>query len=178
VAAARERTGATLRWFKVTPDGRLDLDPDTLITERTKIVAVTGQSNVTGVIPPVTEIARLAHEVGRAGAGRRRPVGAAPPGRRGRARRGLPRLLRAQDARPATGSACCTGSAEVLEALPPFLAGGSMIEVVRMEGSTFLPPPQRFEPGVPPARRGRAWPPPSTTCPRSAWRTWPRTRSR
>src|SRR5215469_465856 len=58
-----ERTGATLRWFTVLPDGRLDLDP-ALITERTKIVAVTGQSNVTGVIPPVAEVARLAHEAG------------------------------------------------------------------------------------------------------------------
>ena len=58
------RTGATLRWFKVLPDGRLDVD-QSLITERTKIVAVTGQSNVTGVIPPVAEIARLAHEAAR-----------------------------------------------------------------------------------------------------------------
>ena len=41
------------------------------------------------------------------------------------------------------------GRADLLEAMPPFLTGGSMIEVVRMEGSTFLPPPQRFEPGVP-----------------------------
>jgi cysteine desulfurase/selenocysteine lyase len=41
------------------------------------------------------------------------------------------------------------GRASLLEAMPPFLTGGSMIEVVRMEGSTFLPPPQRFEPGVP-----------------------------
>jgi len=60
-----ERTGATLRWFRVTPEGRLDLDNiDTLITERTKIVAVTHQSNVTGTIPPVAEIARAAHEKG------------------------------------------------------------------------------------------------------------------
>ena len=43
------------------------------------------------------------------------------------------------------------GRRELLEAMPPFLTGGSMIEVVRMEGSTFLPPPQRFEPGVPAA---------------------------
>src|SRR3989442_15926709 len=41
------------------------------------------------------------------------------------------------------------GGASMLEAMPPFLTGGSMIGVVRMEGSTFLPPPQRFEPGVP-----------------------------
>jgi cysteine desulfurase/selenocysteine lyase len=58
-----ERTGATLRWFKILPDGRLGVDAS-LITERTRIVAVTGQSNVTGVIPPVAEVARLAHEAG------------------------------------------------------------------------------------------------------------------
>ena len=61
-----ERTGATLRWLSVTPDGRLDLDGlDTLLTERTKIVAVTHQSNVTGTIPPVAEIARAAPGAGR-----------------------------------------------------------------------------------------------------------------
>ena len=58
-----ERTGATLRWFNVMPDGRLDLDT-ALITGRTKLVAVTHQSNVTGIIPPVAEIARPAHEKG------------------------------------------------------------------------------------------------------------------
>ena len=60
-----ERTGATLRWLSVTPEGRLDLDHlDSMITGRTKIVAVTHQSNVTGTIPPVAEIARAAHEKG------------------------------------------------------------------------------------------------------------------
>mgnify|MGYP002651760804 CR=1 FL=1 len=43
------------------------------------------------------------------------------------------------------------GRSSVLEALPPFLTGGSMIEIVRMEGSTYLPPPARFEGGVPAA---------------------------
>src|SRR5215472_6001062 len=52
-----QRTGATLRWFKVTPDGRLDVDTS-LINERTKIVALSAQSNVTGVITPVAEITR------------------------------------------------------------------------------------------------------------------------
>jgi cysteine desulfurase/selenocysteine lyase len=60
-----ERTGATLRWLGVTPDGRLDLDTlDQMITGRTRLVAVTHQSNVTGTIPPVAEIARAAHAVG------------------------------------------------------------------------------------------------------------------
>ena len=107
-----QRTGATLRWFGVTPDGRLDLtNIDELITDRTRLVAVTHQSNVTGTIPPVTEIAKLRARARRAGGGRRRAVGAAPAGRRRRAGRRLPRLLRAQDARARRASACCGGGA-------------------------------------------------------------------
>src|SRR5207245_6034883 len=60
-----QRTGATLRWFGLTEDGRLDLAAlDELISERTKIVALTHQSNVLGTVPPVTEIAKRAHRVG------------------------------------------------------------------------------------------------------------------
>ena len=68
------------------------------------------------------------------------------------------------------------GRRELLEAMPPFITGGSMIEVVRMEGSTFLPPPERFEAGVPRPPRPPAWPRRATTSTRSACRTWPRTR--
>jgi cysteine desulfurase / selenocysteine lyase len=143
-----ERTGATLRWFTVLPDGRLDLDP-ALITDRTKIVAVTGQSNVTGVIPPVAEIAALAHEAGvpvlvdAAQSVPHQPVDVAALGADFLAFSGHKML-------GPYGIGVLYGRAELLEAMPPFLTGGSMIEVVRMEGSTFLPPPQRFEPGVPP----------------------------
>jgi cysteine desulfurase/selenocysteine lyase len=142
-----ERTGATLRWFKVLPDGRLDLDP-ALITERTKIVAVTGQSNVTGVFPPVAEIAALAHEAGApvlvdaAQSVPHQPVDVAALGVDFMAFSGHKML-------GPYGIGVLFGRADRLEAMPPFLSGGSMIEVVRMEGSTFLPPPQRFEPGVP-----------------------------
>ena len=95
-----QRTGATLRWFGVTPDGRLDLShADELITGRTKVVAVTHQSNVTGTIPPVGRDRGAGACPRRAGGSRRRPVGAAPAGRRGHARPGLPRVLLAQDAR-------------------------------------------------------------------------------
>ncbi len=146
-----ERTGATLRWFRVTPEGRLDTDDiDTLITERTKIVAVTHQSNVTGVIPPVAEIARAAHEKGAlvladgAQSVPHQPVDVAALGVDFLAFSGHKMLA-------PYGIGVLFGRAEVLEEMPPFLTGGSMIEVVRMEGSTFMPPPQRFEPGVPPA---------------------------
>jgi cysteine desulfurase / selenocysteine lyase len=144
-----ERTGATLRWLGVTPDGRLDLDRlDTLLTERTKLVAVTHQSNVTGTIPPVTEIARAAHEKGAlvladaAQSVPHQPVDVAALGVDFLAFSGHKML-------GPYGIGVLFGRADLLEAMPPFLTGGSMIEMVRMEGSTFLPPPQRFEPGVP-----------------------------
>jgi cysteine desulfurase/selenocysteine lyase len=144
-----QRTGATLRWFKVLPDGLLDVDTS-LITERTKIVAVTGQSNVTGVIPPVAEITRLAHEAGV-------PVladGAQLVPHHPVDVRALDVDFLAFSGHKMLGPlglGVLYGTRDRLEALPPFLAGGDMIEVVRMEGSTFQPPPARFEPGVPPA---------------------------
>jgi cysteine desulfurase / selenocysteine lyase len=144
-----ERTGATLRWLNVTPDGRLDLDHlDDMITGRTKLVAVTHQSNVTGTIPPVAEIASAAHEVGAlvladaAQSVPHQPVDVAALGVDFLAFSGHKML-------GPYGIGVLFGRADLLEAMPPFLTGGSMIEVVRMEGSTFLPPPQRFEPGVP-----------------------------
>jgi cysteine desulfurase / selenocysteine lyase len=144
-----ERTGATLRWLDVTPEGRLDLDHlDELITDRTKIVAVTHQSNVTGTIPPVAEIARAAHEKGAlvladgAQSVPHQPVDVAALG--------VDFLVFSSHKMLGPyGIGVLFGRAELLAEMPPFLTGGSMIEVVRMEGSTFLPPPQRFEPGVP-----------------------------
>jgi cysteine desulfurase/selenocysteine lyase len=144
-----ERTGAALRWLNVGPDGRLDLDHlDSVITGRTKLVAVTHQSNVTGTIPPVAEIARAAHEKGAliladaAQSVPHQPVDVGALGLDFLAFSGHKML-------GPYGIGVLFGRADLLEAMPPFLTGGSMIEVVRMEGSTFLPPPQRFEPGVP-----------------------------
>jgi cysteine desulfurase / selenocysteine lyase len=144
-----ERTGAALRWLDVTPEGRLDLDHlDSMITGRTRIVAVTHQSNVTGTIPPVAEIARAAHEKGAlvladaAQSVPHQPVDVAALGVDFLA-------FSAHKMLGPYGIGVLFGRASLLEAMPPFLTGGSMIEVVRMEGSTFLPPPQRFEPGVP-----------------------------
>jgi cysteine desulfurase / selenocysteine lyase len=144
-----ERSGATLRWLNATPDGRLDLDQlDAMITGRTKLVAVTHQSNVTGTIPPVAEIAAAAHEKGAlvladaAQSVPHQPVSVAGLGVDYLVFSGHKML-------GPYGIGVLFGRAELLEAMPPFLTGGSMIEVVRMEGSTFLPPPQRFEPGVP-----------------------------
>ena len=142
------RTGATLRWFTTLPDGRLDVDLS-LITDRTKIVAVTGQSNVTGVIPPVAEIAAAAHEAGAlvlvdgAQSVPHHPVDVTALDADFLAFSGHKML-------GPLGLGVLYGKLDKLDALPPFLTGGSMIEVVRMEETTFLPPPARFEPGVPP----------------------------
>ncbi len=144
-----ERTGATLRWLNVTPDGRLDLsDLDTKITGRTKMVALAHQSNVTGTVNPVAEIAAAAHAKGAlvladaAQSVPHQPVDVGALGVDFLAFSGHKML-------GPYGVGVLYGRAELLAAMPPFLTGGSMIEIVRMEGSTFLPPPQRFEPGVP-----------------------------
>jgi cysteine desulfurase / selenocysteine lyase len=146
-----QRTGATLRWFGVTPDGRLDLsNAAELITSRTKVLAVTQQSNVTGAVPPVPELAALAHAQGAlvvtdgAQSVPHRPVNVATLGADFLA-------FSSHKMLGPSGIGVLWGRRELLEAMPPFISGGSMIEVVRMEGSTFLPPPERFEAGVPAA---------------------------
>ncbi|MGY1777536.1 cysteine desulfurase [Geodermatophilus sp. SYSU D00804] len=144
-----ERTGATLRWLGLTDDGRLDLsDLDTVVNERTKLVAVTQQSNILGTINPLGPITARAREVGAlvlvdgAQSVPHQPVDVAALGADFLVFSGHKML-------GPTGIGVLWGRYDVLDALPPFLTGGSMIEVVRMEGSTFMPPPQRFEAGVP-----------------------------
>lgn len=155
-----QRTGATLRWFGVTDEGRLDLSNiDELITERTKLVAFTHQSNVLGTINPVRQIAAKAREVGALtvlDACQSVPHGPVNFGGKGSAvQAGLPELgvdfavFSGHKMLGPSGIGVLYGRRELLEAMPPFLTGGSMIELVKMEGSTFAPPPQRFEAGVP-----------------------------
>ncbi len=145
-----QRTGATLRWFGVTDEGRLDLSTlDELVNERTRIVSVAHVSNTLGTINPVAPIVARAHEVGAlvmldgSQAVPHLPVDVAALGIDLLAFTGHKML-------GPTGIGVLWGRSSVLEDLPPFLGGGSMVETVTMQGTTFLPPPARFEAGTPP----------------------------
>jgi len=143
------RTGATLKWFSVTEEGRLDLSNiDSLIDSSTKVVALTHQSNVLGTINPLDQITKKAHAVGAVvvlDACQSVPH--------------MPVDVKALDidflafsghkAVGPTGVGIFWGRAELLADLPPFLTGGSMIENVTMESATWAPAPRKFEAGVP-----------------------------
>ncbi|MFP7365727.1 cysteine desulfurase [Corynebacterium callunae] len=140
------RTGATLKWYKVTEDGRIDLDSLEL-DDTVKVVAFTHQSNVTGAVADVAELVRRAKAVGAltvldacqsvphmpinfheldvdfAGFSGHKMLGPA-------------------------GVGVVYGKSNILNELPPFLTGGSMIEVVTMEKTTYAAAPQRFEAGT------------------------------
>lgn len=143
------RSGAKLRWFKVTDDGRLDLsDIDSLINKKTRIIALTHQSNVLGTINQFSEISKRARSVGAL-----LLVDAcqsAPHFEIKVKELGCDFLtFSGHKALGPTGIGVLWGRKELLDAMPPFLTGGSMIEMVNMETSTYLPAPRRFEPGVP-----------------------------
>ncbi len=143
------RTGATLRWVGVTDEGRLDLDDiPRVVTERTKVVAFTQASNVLGTVNPVAPLVEAARAVGAlvvldaCQSVPHLPVDVAELGVDLAAFSGHKML-------GPLGIGVLWGRHDLLEAMPPFLTGGSMIETVRMEGSTYAAPPQRFEAGVP-----------------------------
>lgn len=141
------RTGAELKWFEVTPEGRLDLSAiNSVITENTKVVALTHQSNVLGTINPLEAITARAHEVG--------AVVVLD------ACQSVPHMpidvkklnvdflaFSGHKALGPTGVGVLWSS--VFEELPPFLFGGSMIETVTMTSATWAPAPRKFEAGVP-----------------------------
>ncbi|MCB0927817.1 MAG: cysteine desulfurase [Mycobacterium sp.] len=141
------RTGAELRWYGVTDSGRIDLDSLTL-DERVKVVAFSHQSNVTGAIAPVPELVARA-----------KAVGALTVLDACQSVPHQPVDFHALDVDFAafsghkmlgpTGIGALYGRRELLAELPPFLTGGSMIETVTMERSTYAAAPQRFEAGTP-----------------------------
>ncbi|MGV0347395.1 cysteine desulfurase [Corynebacterium sp. 23_3061] len=140
------RTGAHLKWYSATDDGRVDLDSLTL-SDRTKVVAFTHQSNVTGAQPDVEKLVSRAHRVGAVA------------------------VLDACQSVPhktvdfhaldvdfsafsghkmlgPNGVGVMYGKADILAQMPPFLTGGSMITTVKMDHSEYTEPPQRFEAGT------------------------------
>ncbi|MGV0804912.1 cysteine desulfurase [Mycolicibacterium setense] len=141
------RTGATLRWYGVTDDGRIDLDSLEL-DERVKVVAFSHHSNVTGAVAPVDELVSRAKAVG---ALTMLDACQSVPHQ--------PVDFHALDVDFAafsghkmlgpTGIGVLYGRRALLNAMPPFITGGSMIETVTMERTTYAPAPQRFEAGTP-----------------------------
>jgi cysteine desulfurase / selenocysteine lyase len=143
------KTGATLRWIGITDDGRLDLDElDSVIDASTRVVSAVHQSNILGTVNPVRQLMDRAHEVGAIGvvdASQSIPhmpvdvheLGADLVGWTGHKMLGP------------TGIGLLWGRPDVLAGMPPFLTGGSMIETVFMEHSTYAAPPKRFEAGTP-----------------------------
>ena len=144
-----KRTGAELVWFKVSDNGRLDLsNMYDLINNRTKVVALTHQSNVLGTINPLEDIVKRTHDMGALFV-----LDAC---------QSVPHYkvdVKALDIDfiafsghkmlGPTGVGILWGRKELLDSMPPFLTGGSMIETVTMESATYLDAPKRFEAGVP-----------------------------
>ncbi|MFE7526087.1 cysteine desulfurase [Kitasatospora sp. NPDC057542] len=145
-----QRTGAKLKWFGLTDEGRLDLSNiDELITEKTKVVSFTLVSNLLGTVNPVEAIVRKAQSVGALVV-----IDAS---------QAAPHMVLDVQALEAdfvaftghkmlapTGIGVLWGRHELLEDLPPFLGGGEMIETVTMGSSTYAPAPHKFEAGTPP----------------------------
>jgi cysteine desulfurase/selenocysteine lyase len=146
---AAQRAGAKIDYLGIDGEGRLRLDElDEKLSERTKLVALTHQSNVLGTINPVAEIAARAHGVGAkvlvdgAQSVPHMPVHVQELGADFLAFSGHKMCA-------PTGIGVLWGRRDLLEAMPPFLGGGSMIKVVELEESTYADVPSRFEAGTP-----------------------------
>lgn len=150
------RTGAELAWIDLTPDGRLDLETLGVIDARTRLVAFTHGSNVTGALSPVSTIVSAARNVGalvlldtcQSSAHMQINV----------AELGVDfAVFSSHKMLGPTGVGALWGRRELLEIMPPVLTGGSMISQVTMEGAEYMPPPERFEAGSQPVAQIAGW---------------------
>jgi cysteine desulfurase/selenocysteine lyase len=146
----RERKGAVIKWAPIADDGTFLLDEfEKLITPRTKIVAMTHMSNVTGTIVPIADVIRIAHAHG---------VKVLVDGSQAAVH--LPVDVQALDADfycvtghklyGPTGIGVLYAKKALLDVMPPFLGGGEMIRDVTEDNVTYGVPPHRFEAGTPP----------------------------
>lgn len=142
------RTGAVLRWIGVDDDGRLRTDAlASVVTDRTRVLAFTHASNVTGAVTDVAPFVARAREVGAltvldaCQSVPHLPVDLTTLGVDFAVFSGHKML-------GPTGVGALYGRRELLEALPPVTTGGSMVEIVTMQTATYAPPPRRFEAGT------------------------------
>jgi cysteine desulfurase / selenocysteine lyase len=145
-----EQRGVVLRFLRMTPEGRLDLDGlNVELTKRCRLVALTHCSNVTGAVTDVARVVAAAHAVG----AKIMLDGAqyAPHGPLDVRELKIDfYVFSGHKTYGPTGIGVLWGRHELLEAMPPFMTGGQMIEEVTSANATFRPPPRRFEAGTPP----------------------------
>jgi len=146
----RERQGGVIKWAPVDDDGNFLLDEfEKLLTDRTRIVAITQMSNVLGTTVPVKEVARLAHARG---------VPVLIDGSQGAVHLDVDvrdidcdfYVVTGHKLYGPTGIGALYGKYELLAAMPPFNGGGEMIREVHRDWVTYGGPPHRFEAGTPP----------------------------
>ena len=144
-----KRSGAKLTWLSITTDGRLDLsDIDQIINSKTKIVAITHQSNVFGTVVPIDLIVKAARNVGALvvlDACQSVPHFAVDV-----KQLGVDFLaFSGHKVLGPTGIGVLWGKSELLDKLEPAIFGGSMVDSVTMNGATWAQSPRKFEAGVP-----------------------------
>ena len=153
------RTGAKVRWLDLTEDGRIDPATTHVLNERTRVLALTHASNVTGAITPLDDILPAARAVGAlvvldtCQSAAHLPLDFAAL-----SAAGVDAIaLSSHKMLGPTGVGALVATEELLDAMPPVLTGGSMIEVVTMESSTYMSGPARFEAGSQPLAQAAAW---------------------
>ena len=153
------RTGAALRWLDLTEDGRIDSATTRVMTERTRVLALTHASNVTGAITPLAGILPAARAIGAlvvldtCQSAAHLPLDFAALSAAGVDAM----VLSSHKMLGPTGVGALVATEELLAAMPPVLTGGSMIEVVTMDSSTYMSGPARFEAGSQPLAQAAGW---------------------